>query len=180
MDAASGDIFCILNNDIIVTPNWLGRMTQHFNYGVDMVGPRTNYIDGSQILLIDQYDNKEELYQSAEKYYQDHAEEFWPCSQLVGFCLVLKREVYECIGGLNEEYGLGNWEDNDFCLRSINDGFKIGIARGVYIHHFGSVTHKILNIDYNKLIEKNGKIFNARWSKEQIERLSELNGDKND
>jgi GT2 family glycosyltransferase len=43
----------------------------------------------------------------------------------VTFGLVLiRREVFKRIGGLNERYKLGH-EDSDFCLRAVRAGFKV-------------------------------------------------------
>lgn len=175
---AKGEYICILNNDIVVTPKWSDHLIWHLNKNLDIVGPRTNIIDGPQILLIDRYDNKEELYQRAEEHCKTNKHKQWAFPRLVGFCLMFKREVYDKIGGLNEDYGIGNFEDDDWCLLAIDEGFKLGIARDVYLHHFGSITHKLLDLDYVKLISKNQKIFEAEWSKEEQKRLSELNEER--
>ncbi len=58
--------------------------------------------------------------------------------RVIGFCMLVKREVIEKIGGFDPYYEAGNFEDDDFCIRAQRAGFKIRIAHDVFIHHFGS------------------------------------------
>ena len=169
---ATGDIICVLNNDIITTPDWAEHLIWHLNNGLDVVGPRTNYIDGPQILLISVYLNKEELYERAKEHYKKNKHKQWAFPRLVGFCLMFKREVYEKIGGFDEIFGIGNFEDDDWNLKAIEADYKTGIARDCYLHHFGSKTHELLSLDYNELLNKNRKIFQSRWSDKKIEELT--------
>jgi len=58
-------------------------------------------------------------------------------SGVSGSCMVLKQSVINSIGYLDERY-FAYQEDSDYCLRAINDGWKIYYdPRGVVIHHGG-------------------------------------------
>ena len=83
--------------------------------------------------------------------------------RVVGFCLLTKREVIDCIGGLDEQFGNGNFEDDDFCLRAALAGYKARIAHDVFIHHTGNQTFKKAGIDPVMIARDNGKLFNAKW-----------------
>ena len=100
-----------------------------------------------------------------------------PFHRLVFYCVAIKKEVIDKVGLLDEVYTPGNYEDDDFCMRAIEAGFKLGIARDVYVHHFGSVTHKALNLDYRELVTRNRKIFDTKWG-EKYERLKNQGSDK--
>src|SRR5574343_556277 len=67
----SSDYICILNNDTVVTCNWLNRMISHMNMREDtgIVGPYCNNISGIQQKLIDVYENYEELNSCSEDFY---------------------------------------------------------------------------------------------------------------
>jgi len=96
--------------------------------------------------------------------------------RLVGFCMVMRREVWEKVGPLDPIYSPGNYEDDDWCLRAIEAGFKLGFAHDVYVHHYGSVTHQALRLDHQALLFRNQEIFNSRWSKDRIIAAMNANG----
>src|SRR5260221_8752736 len=81
----------------------------------------------------------------------------------VGFCLLLARAVLERIGGLDERYGSGNFEDDDFCIRARIAGFRIRIAQDVFVHHTGSQTFKHSGINYRDAMVRNWELFRKKW-----------------
>lgn len=170
LKASTGNFLCVANNDLIFTPYWAERLIAHLDTA-DMVGPCTNSISGpQQVMMKDIYRNIEELDEIVEKSYLVNKGKSIPYHRLVGFCLLFKREVYEKIGGFNEIFGMGNYEDDDYCMKAIEYGFKLCIAQDVYIHHFGGTTHSLLNVQYNKLLKKNRKVFLQTWE-DKYERL---------
>ena len=61
-------------------------------------------------------------------------------NRLVGFCFLIGREVIDAIGMLDEQFGIGCFEDDDYCLRAIAAGYRAVIAGDAFVHHFGSRT----------------------------------------
>lgn len=43
----------------------------------------------------------------------------------VFFCVMIKKEVFDAIGLLNEEYGVGAGEDTEFCIEAEKAGFEV-------------------------------------------------------
>lgn len=172
---AKGDYLCVLNNDIIVVPGWAERLIWHLECGIDVIGPRTNSISGPQALLVDRYNNIEELNSESEILYKKEKHRRFPFHRLIAFCIIMRRWVYEMIGGFDEIFSPGNYEDDSYCLEAIDKGFKLAIANDVFIHHFGSITHKALDIDYISLLKRNQKIFESKWEKVKIKELSAKN-----
>ena len=70
-------------------------------------------------------------------------------NRLVGFCLLIRREVIEAIGPLDEQFGIGCFEDDDYCLRAIAAGFKAVIAGDAFVHHYGGRTFLGTGVDGN-------------------------------
>ena len=67
---------------------------------------------------------------------------------LSGFCLLMKRAVYEAIGGLDERFGIGFFDDDDdLAIRARLAGFELGVAQDLFVHHFGSRTFQGNGID---------------------------------
>lgn len=58
----------------------------------------------------------------------------------VGFCLYVRRDCLDEIGDFDEQYAAGYGEENDFCLRAAEAGWKSVLAADVFVTHFGSVS----------------------------------------
>jgi glycosyltransferase involved in cell wall biosynthesis/Flp pilus assembly protein TadD len=84
--------------------------------------------------------------------------------------LLIRREVLERIGGLDEGYGISFFEDDDLCLRAREAGFKLLAAQDVFIHHFGSQTVKSLSIDARHQLQTNLERFRQKWGDERASR----------
>ena len=76
-------------------------------------------------------------------------------AKLSGFCLLIKRGVYEAIGGLDERFGLGFFDDDDLAVRARRAGFELAVAHDLFVHHFGSRTFAGNGIDAGRLLEDN-------------------------
>lgn len=75
---------------------------------------------------------------------------------------LMRRSTMDAIGPLDERFVLGNYEDNDYCLRVQRAGGRIVIDPATYMFHVGSVTMRAL--DYEYLLESNAQIFAEKWS----------------
>jgi GT2 family glycosyltransferase/MoaA/NifB/PqqE/SkfB family radical SAM enzyme len=163
---AGGEYVLLLNNDTVVTHGWLTRMLAVFRNHPEagLVGPTSNYVSGPQLINNVPYKNMKQMHrfamQLADKYRGQSDEIF----RVVGFCLMARRAVVDRIGGLDEKFGAGNFEDDDFCIRAAIAGFKARIAKDVFIHHIGGQTFDALNIDYQQSLEKNWGIFKTKWN----------------
>jgi len=59
----------------------------------------------------------------------------------VGFCLYMRRNIIDEIGAFDPDaFKLGYGEENDFCMRALNRGYKNLIAGDVFVFHTGSVS----------------------------------------
>ncbi|MFM5247446.1 glycosyltransferase [Aeromonas caviae] len=53
-----------------------------------------------------------------------------------GFCFMIKREVIDKIGIMDEEnFPIGYGEENDFCIRAADAGYELAIADDTYVYH---------------------------------------------
>jgi GT2 family glycosyltransferase len=62
-----------------------------------------------------------------------------------GVCFAVRAAVFSRIGGFDEGFRIGQFEDEDFFRRAREAGFKTGIVGACFIHHFGSVTQDALS-----------------------------------
>ncbi len=57
-----------------------------------------------------------------------------------GFCMLIKREVLDRLGGFDEAFGRGYGEENDFCFRAFGLGYRHIAAAGAFVQHLDSVS----------------------------------------
>lgn len=162
---AKGDYILLLNNDTIVTEGWLRRMISHFDAeeSIGLIGPRTNNISGYQSIEVNYSDNLEDIQEFVNNYIKNKKGYYSIQHRLAGFCLLIKREVIEKIGLLDERFVSGNFEDDDYCLRARQAGFKCLVAEDVFIHHYGSKTFEENKINYYIKMDQNRDLFLEKW-----------------
>lgn len=141
MAAATGDNIVLLSNDVIVTQNWLTNLLTclYHKPEIGMVGPVSNFVSGPQ-KVTGPYKTIEEMYQFAKEHNKQNPALWRRTLRLVGFCFIIKRTLLETIGMLDEQFGTGNYEDDDYCIRTTLAGYHLYIAGDVFVHHFGSIS----------------------------------------
>jgi len=78
-----------------------------------------------------------------------------------GFCVLVKREVINLIGGIDPDFNPAYFEDMDYAERAKKAGFLCAVARGAYVQHYG--TRTFLPKEKQTLWDKHKKIFTERW-----------------
>lgn len=162
--AANGEDILLLNNDTIVTAGWLGRLRAALSSddAVGLVGPVSNNVSGGQQVPAI-YSNESELAAFARERGRLHAGEAQRTDRLVGFCLLFRRAVVERVGLLDERFGMGNFEDDDFCRRARAAGFRALIVRDAFVHHVGSATFRGEGIDLAQVLSRNRRLYEEKW-----------------
>jgi predicted SAM-dependent methyltransferase len=168
--ASKGDFIILLNNDTIVTPFWSSRLIDRLvNYSFDIVGPVTNYAAGMQRVTIPVYNNLEELNQCAEEWSLNHAGIVQEVNWVIGFCLAFRRSLYDEFGPFDESLWPCSGEELDFCLKARKAGKKVGIAKDVYIHHYGTQTFKVMEdagiLNYEDTCDRNNDHLESKFGK---------------
>ncbi len=162
--AAAGAQIVLLNNDTIVTTGWLGRLLGALDDDprIGLVGPCSNYVSGAQRVETS-YESLADLDGFAWDWGRSHDGQRSPVNRLVGFCLLIRREVVDAIGFLDEQFEIGCFDDDDYCLRAIQKGFQVVIAWDAFVHHFGGRTFIGLDDDFAEIMKRNGERFRAKW-----------------
>ncbi|MBO9599168.1 MAG: glycosyltransferase family 2 protein [Cohnella sp.] len=163
---AKGRTIVLLNNDTLVTENWLSNMLRCLNSDetIGMVGPVTNYISGIQLVKVP-YDKLSEMPEFARRNNRPDPSRWRETDTLIGFCLLLRRELFEEVGYFDEGFEIGNYEDNDYSVRVRLLGKKLIIAQDCFIHHIGSVSIKAVGNRMVKVNNQNELFFNRKWPK---------------
>ncbi len=163
---ARGEYIVIANNDIVLTENWLLKMISHAEKDetIGIVGPLSNRVSGVQFVKNANYNTIEEMHDFANKITVANAGKSFEFPRVAFLCTLIKRKVIETIGGLDERFTPGNYEDDDYCLRAQLAGFKTVIAQDVFIHHYGSKSFKADGENkYANILEVNKRKFISKW-----------------
>lgn len=183
--AASAANIVVANNDIVVTEGWLDKMidASETNSNIGIVGPISNSVSGVQLDKKADYKSIDEMHKYANLVSEENKGQIEEFPRVAFLCTLIKKEVIEKIGGLDERFTPGNFEDDDFCLRAQKVGYKTIIAKDVFIHHYGSVSFKNngnneyaerLKINENKFVEKWGSNPEGIWLKGEITKVRKI------
>jgi GT2 family glycosyltransferase len=140
--AASHDLICLLNNDIkLPNPAWLKTMVASMDE-FDLTAPAGGRMDNHW------------NYQPGEA--KKRGDRF---SYLAAWCIVIRREVFDTIGLIPEDFGKGFWEDVLFGYRAKKAGFKMGITEGTEVKHLYHATFKAEGFNLAEEYQAKRKIF---------------------
>ena len=163
--AASGEFVLLLNNDTVVTKDWLSGMLETLNSATDIgiVGPMTDHIKGIQKVPGTKNLNRASLNDYAAGFRKANRYRRVSTRRVIGFCMLFKRALVEQIGALDEIFRIGNFEDDDLCLRARLAGYRNVIAGDVFIHHYGNRSFIGNRIDADAAFVTNREVFDAKW-----------------
>ncbi|MEM7486230.1 MAG: glycosyltransferase family 2 protein [Bacteroidota bacterium] len=150
------DIFCLLNSDVEVTPNWLEPILEMFHTTPEasIVQPkildlnRRDYFEyaGAAGGFIDRLGYpfcRGRIFQALEKdngQYNDVKEVFWA----TGACMFIRSDVFKSLGGFDEDY-FAHQEEIDLCWRAKNSGHKVYYVGKSHVYHLGGSTLANMN-----------------------------------
>ena len=163
--AARGEFLVLLNNDTYVTPGWVRGLCNHLRAepGLGLLGPVTNNI-GNEAKLDIRYDSMDEMMQKAALHTRAHPGRRLPLRTAAFFCVAMRRDVYERVGDMDEDFGVGFFEDDDYCRRVEQAGLSVACAEDVFVHHHLSASFDALKAEAKReLFEANRAIYEKKW-----------------
>lgn len=119
----------LLNNDTEVCADWIDKLLMPFQrLDVGAVGPLSSSIDSWQ--------GKHSL-KSEYRVLNSNA-------MLAFFCICIRLDVIQDVGLLDEEFGVGLADDDDYCFRMQSKGYRLALAQNLVIKHHHRTTFKSL------------------------------------
>lgn len=148
---SSGTLLALLNNDIeIINADWLREMVSHaVRPGIGAVGARLFYPDGSVQhagVLLGYQGRAGHMYRYASKDWLG----YWARAVLIqnltavtAACMVVRKEVYDAVGGFDEENFTVTFNDVDICLRIHERGYRNLYTPYAELYHHESKTRGV-------------------------------------
>ena len=150
------DVYCLLNSDVEVTPDWLEPIKNTFKTQPEAAIIQPKILDlmqkdhfeyaGAAGGFLDKFGYpfcRGRIFQTIEKdegQYDDIREVFWA----TGACMFIKSDVFWSLGGFDEDY-FAHQEEIDLCWRAQNAGYKVFYVGHSHIYHLGGSTLSNMN-----------------------------------
>ncbi|MGE0127984.1 MAG: glycosyltransferase [Blastocatellales bacterium] len=163
---SSGDYIVLLNNDTITPAGWLTRLLKHLDDPrVGIVGPVTNFV-GNEAKLQVSYRTWAEMEEFAQDQTWKNHERIADIHMLAMFCVAMRRDVFEAVGELDEQFGIGMFEDDDYSIRVKQKGYRVICAADAFVHHFGQAAFgKLIRTGhYDRIFDENRAKFERKWN----------------
>ena len=165
VESASGEDIVFLNPDTIVTPGWLGRLRSHLRRdpSLGLVCAVTNFAGNWAKIPFSYHDERSmELFSAklAAECRGDRTE----VRMAPLFCAMMSRQLFLDLGGLDERYGIGMFEDDDLSAAVRAYGLRVCVAEDCFVHHFGQGAFgKLPERHYGDLFDRNRRRFENKW-----------------
>ncbi len=171
MKICNGKFFVFMDNDVMVKDRlWLSKLEAALN-----ADERRGIVSGKMLFPWEPYaiefaggavspqGRVGYLGRGKDRHAPEHNIER-ECQCLISACIMLKRELIEDVGMLDEAYSPVQYEDIDLCYRARQKGWKVWYTPHVEMWHFENVTTAgSADLKFRYLTIRNGLIFKNRW-----------------
>jgi GT2 family glycosyltransferase len=170
-NVARAGYILFLNNDTTVTTGWLSSLVETLDRdcAAGAVGSKLVYPDGTLqeaggIIWKDASGWNFGKFDDASKPEYNYLREVDYCS---GAALMIRKELFEQVGGFDTRYSPGYWEDTDLCFSVRKKGYKVMFQpESVVIHFEGISAGTSTSSGMKRYQEINAGKFVEKWSKE--------------
>jgi len=163
-----GKYILFLNNDTIVTEDWLEPLIQAMELqgvgaaGAKLVYPAGRLQEAGGIIWNDasgwNYGRGDDPAKSEYNFVRD-------VDYCSGAALIVRRDLFEGLGGFDEQFKPGYYEDTDLCFSIRDLGYRVLYQpRSVVIHFEGLTSGTDINTGMKRYQEVNKKKFLRKWN----------------
>ncbi|WP_299585349.1 glycosyltransferase family 2 protein [uncultured Microbulbifer sp.] len=170
---ARGEIIGLVNNDTeVASPDWLMEMVGHaIRSEIGCVGAKLHYGDG-RIQHAGVVIGLGGLAGHAHKFYHHHAVGYRNrliCTQnfsaVTAACLLVRKSIFEAVGGLDEKHFAVAFNDVDFCLKVKAAGYRNLWTPWAEMYHHESISRGIDNTPEKRArFDREAMCLKTRWS----------------
>ncbi len=155
---ARGKYILLMANDVVLNQKrYIDRMLSKMQTdekigilgGKIWVPMKDKYVVGRNFEDVDSF-------VSVEEDVEQNVEEIMPVA------VMIKKDVWDAVGGYDEAFLPVYWEDNDMMMKIIREGYKIRYCPEFEVTHFHGSSYSANSLGYESY-KKNRKLFIDRW-----------------
>ncbi|MEN6441327.1 MAG: glycosyltransferase family 2 protein [Syntrophobacter sp.] len=157
---AAGEFLILLNSDCMVSGDWIRGLTEPLSRerSIGMTGPVSNAV-GNEQKIFTTGGTPREIMREGASWISRSRGGFFETDMLIFFCVAFRRELFDRLGPLDEDFGLGFWEDDDYCARALKAGYRLVCVEDVFVYHRGGGSFENSGVSTGKLMRENrGKL----------------------
>lgn len=155
---AEGEFIILLNSDCVVPRDWISGLIDPLirDPGIGAIGPVTNTI-GNEQKIFTSGQTVDEILNEGLAWAERSRGVLFETKRLIFFCVAMRREVFTRIGPLDEDFGKGFCEDDDYCIRLKKACYRLLCAEDVFVYHKGGGSFDGSDISTREILRKNEK-----------------------
>jgi GT2 family glycosyltransferase len=174
----SGELLCLLNNDVEAQhPEWLEEMVGvALQPGIGAVGAKLLYPDGRiqhAGVLVGYFGGAGHLYAHALGHASGVDAELLvrrEVSAVTAACLVVRRSVWEQVGGMDEQTFPVGFNDVDFCLKLREIGLRnVWTPHATLVHHESATRGRAVTAEQQSQPIRDTEALQRRWRSDVFE-----------
>ena len=139
---ATGECLVLLNNDTeVIEPAWIEEMLGCLmRPEIGVVGAKLLYGDGLTQHVFMSANPHGDFMHPCQNLTRDALGPGYmaampgDCSMVTGACQMMRRSLFESLGGYDERLAVG-FNDGDFCLRAADEGYVVTVAAHALLYH---------------------------------------------
>ena len=171
---ARGRYLLLLNSDVVpAAPGWLAHLLAPLeaDRAIGAAGPKLLFEDGSiqHAGLLFERDASDGIWLNRH-FHKGYARGHAPANRaravpgVTGAALLVRRRLFEAVGGFTEDYIVGDYEDSDLCLKLRGLGAGIAYAPAAELFHFERRSIR-LHPGYTRTLASscNRRLHHERW-----------------
>ena len=176
VERSEANLLLFLNSDCFITKSEaITKAIDRLNHDPVMgaVGFRLLYADNTiqhDGMSVEKWDAQEDFFINAHprqgmpnKLIPQHIISDSSCL-LTAACLLIPRSIFESVGGFDQRFFMGDFEDSDICLKILNVGKKLGIVRADGIFHLERQSIKqVDSVLRQRVTMTNSNIYSNKW-----------------
>jgi GT2 family glycosyltransferase len=151
------DVF-LLNNDALITTQTLPYLERTLYSAEDIgaVGCVSNSAGNRQQLDI-QFGTVDEYLQFGNEIDSGQELELQERVRLSGFAMLIRRELWNDIGGFDEDFVPGYFEDDALSMEIARRGYRMMLVGNSFVYHAGSMSFE--KVDQSSIVKRNAALF---------------------